>query len=348
MKTIAAVLDKINKPLQIEELIVPELKNGQVLVKIEYAGLCHSQLNEIMGLKGDDKFLPHTLGHEGSGVVEKIGPCVEKVKPGDRVVLTWIKGSGADVPGAQYRRKDGSFVNSGAISTFLTRAVVSENRLVKITDKMPLKEAALLGCAVPTGAGIIINTAKVSAGSSIAIFGLGGVGLSALLGAKFASVSVIIAVDVVDSKLEYAAALGATHTLNPLKENVVSKILSITGGRGVDFSIESAGKKEAMENAFQSVCDNAGLCVIAGNLAYGDKISINPFDLIKGKRIIGTWGGETRPDDDIPRYAEYYLSGKLNIEKLIAYTCGLSDVNKAFIDLTQGKSGRVLLSMAGE
>lgn len=218
LKTIAAVLCEINRGLQIEELDIPGLMPGQVLVNIAYSGICHSQLNEINGLKGEDKYLPHTLGHEGSGIVEATGPGVKKVKPKDKVVLTWIKGSGADVPSSAYKRKNGSVVNSGAISTFLTKAIVSENRVVKIPDILPLKEAVLLGCAIPTGAGIVINNANISTGKSVAIFGMGGIGLSVLLAAKIKGASTVIAVDISEDRLRHASLLGATHTLNPEKK----------------------------------------------------------------------------------------------------------------------------------
>lgn len=164
MKTQAAVLTKLKAPLAIWELEIPELKSGQVLVKVAYSGLCHSQLNEIKGLKGEDRFIPHTLGHEGSGTVELIGPDVTKVKQGDRVVLSWIKGKGADVSSCRY-----GVVNSGAISTFMTHAVISENRIIPIPDAMPLKEAALLGCAVPTGAGVVKNEMELQEGESFAV-----------------------------------------------------------------------------------------------------------------------------------------------------------------------------------
>lgn len=348
MKTLAAVLYETNKPLRIEELILPDLSAGQVLVKIKYTGICHSQLNEIRGLKGEDEFLPHTLGHEGAGIVEEIGPGVEKVKPGDHVVLTWIKGSGADVNTAKYKRNDGSLVNSGAISTFLTKAVISENRLVKISDKMPLMEASLLGCAIPTGAGIIINTAKVSQGESIAIFGIGGIGLSALLAAKMNDASAIIAVDVQDDKLEKAIKLGATHTINSLKQDVLARIFEITNKRGVDYAVESAGRKETMEKAFQSVRDNGGLCIIAGNLPQGEQISINPFDLIRGKKIIGTWGGETKPDKDIPVYIDLFLSGKLNLKSMISKIYTLDKINEMLDFFEKGEMGRILIDMVKE
>lgn len=348
IKTLAAILDEINRPLQIEELTIPELKAGQVRVKVAYSGICHSQLNEIKGLKGEDKFLPHTLGHEGSGIVEEIGAGVYKVKPGDHVVLTWIKGDGADVSSTLYKKNDKSIVNSGTISTFLTRAVVSENRLVKIPNEMPLREAALLGCAIPTGAGIVMNNAKISAGESVAIFGIGGIGLSALLAAKMVDASVIIVIDVFDQKLEQAIQFGATHIINAKKQDTISRIMEITNGHGVDYAIESAGRRDSMEKAFKSVCDKGGLCVIAGNLPQGEQISINPFDLIKGKRIIGTWGGETQPDKDIPMYVDFFLSGRLNLKKLISHMYDLRKINEALDVLEKGTMGRILIDMSEE
>lgn len=348
MKTLAAVLNKIGEPLTVEELTVPQPKAGQVIVDIAYSGVCRTQLNEIHGSKGEDRYLPHTLGHEGAGVVRQVGPGVEKVKAGDHVVLTWIKAAGADVASSQYRRSDGSAVNSGAVSTLMTQTIASENRLVKIAPQMPLREASLLGCAVPTGAGTIFNTAKIAAGSSVAVFGVGGIGLSAVLAAKAAKAAIIIAVDVHQHKLGQAIALGATDAVNANEQDALSAIHSITAGRGVDYAIESAGVRQSMETAFQSVCCNGGLCILAGNLPSGQRISIDPFDLIRGKRIIGTWGGETQPDRDIPRYADMYMSGRFDMQKLITHECGLSDVNRAFDDLEQGRAGRILVDMTAE
>ncbi len=345
MKTIAAVLQGINKPLIIEELVLPALQPGQVLVKIAYSGICHSQLNEIQGLKGEDKFLPHTLGHEGAGIVEAIGAGVTKVIPGDHVVLTWIKGSGLDVPCSKYSRSDGSTVNSGTISTFLAKAVISENRLVKISDEMPLREATLVGCAIPTGVGIVINTLRLQAGSSVGIFGVGGIGLSVLLGAKINGAAIIIALDINDNKLDNAIRLGATHTVNVQNRNVLSRIMEITSQKGLDYTIECAGKRESMEMAFKSVKDGGGVCVIAGNLPQKELISIEPFNLIKGKQIVGSWGGETDPDIDISMYVDLYLSGKLKIDKLIGNIYSLSDINKALEELKNGTVGRILIDM---
>jgi len=316
-----------------------------VLVKIAYSGICHSQLNEIRGLKGEDKFLPHVLGHEGSGTVEAIGPGVKKVEVGDRVVLSWIKGNGFDVPVTLYKRKDGTIVNSGAVATFMTKAVISENRLVRIPDAIPLREAALLGCAIPTGAGVVINTARLTKGSSVAIFGVGGIGLSALLAAKLKQVSVIIAVDIFEKKLDRALELGATHAINAKRKNSLTEILNITNKQGVDCAIECAGVKESMETAFQSVREKGGLCIIAGNLPCGQKIQIDPFDLIKGKCIMGTWGGQTRLDQDIPVYADWILSGKLDLKKMICRVYKLKDINRAIAYMGERSAGRVLIEL---
>lgn len=343
MKTRAAILSQINQPLQIDELIIPELKKGQVLVKIAYSGVCHSQLNEIRGLKGEDKFLPHTLGHEGSGIVMEVGPGVQKVKAGDHAVLTWIKGSGIDVPTTQYHRHDGSIVNSGAISTFMEDAVISENRLVPIPKEMPLKEAALLGCAIPTGAGIVLNTTRVKTGNSVAVFGIGGIGLSAILMAKMIGAAVIIAIDIREQKLLQALEIGATHIIDASHQDVLDAIQKITGGQGVDFSIEAAGQPETMETAFKSVRDRGGLCILAGNLPAGHQINIDPFDLIKGKRIIGTWGGETDPDRDIPNYVDHFMSDRLNLSFFTSDIYRIDKINDSFKDLASAKVNRALI-----
>jgi S-(hydroxymethyl)glutathione dehydrogenase / alcohol dehydrogenase len=345
MKTLAAVLTQTNQPLQIEELEIPALKEGQILVKVAFSGVCHSQLNEVRGLKGVDNFLPHTLGHEGSGIVQAVGPGVNKVTEGNSVILTWIKGNGFDIPSATYRRKDGSKVNSGAISTFMEYAVVSENRVIPVSKEYSLRELPLLGCAIPTGAGIVFNTAKIKKGDSVAVFGVGGVGLSAVIGARLREAKSIIAIDLFDHKLELAGSLGATETINCHDQDVTTRIKEITNSLGVDYAIEASGSCEAMELAFQSTRTGGGLCVLAGNLPAGKTISIDPLDLIKGKKIVGTWGGETQPDNDIPIYLDLYRTGKLKLAPLITQTYKLEEINQALEELRMGKLGRGLIEM---
>lgn len=344
-KTQAAVLFETGKPLRIMELAIPALKPGQVLVNVAFSGVCHSQLNEVRGHKGPDRFLPHALGHEGSGTVVAVGEGVTKVKSGDHVVLSWLKGSGADVPGTVYAGADGP-VNSGAIATFMRRTVTCENRVTVIPRSIPLDLAALLGCAIPTGAGVVFNTSGLKPGDSVAVFGVGGIGLSAVMGAASIGAAPIIAVDVLPEKLALARELGATDTLNAAECDPAVTIRTLTGGKGVRVAIECAGQVTAMESAFESVMAGGGLCVIAGNPRHGDTMRVNPYSLIGGKRLIGTWGGESRPDSDIPRYVEMFLSGRLALEKLGTAQYALDGVNQALDDLEAGRVVRAMIRMA--
>ncbi len=342
------VLYKTNGPLVVEELEIPSLQDGQVLVKILFSGVCRAQINEIKAHKGPDKYLPHTLGHEASGIVEETGPGVKKVKKGDYVVLTWIKGEGIDAPSCTYTtHKDKKKINSGAITTFNQYSVISENRIVKIPKEVPPDIAALFGCAVPTGVGIVKNELKAKKGESLAIFGIGGIGSCVLLGAVSAGVSPIIAVDINSDKLEFAKENGATHTVNPKEmdiKDVVAKIKEITNNEGVDYSVDCAGIPLMIEAAFDAIKDT-GTTIIAGNPAYGEKIRITPFDLIKGKKIFGSWGGSVKPDKDIPLFIQDYLSGKLKVDKLITKTYSLDKINDAIKSLGKGKVIRALIKM---
>ena len=346
MKTKCAIMVECNQPLQIKEVELPPLKEGQVLVKVLYSGVCHSQLNEIKGNKGEDKFLPHMLGHEGSGIVEEIGPNVTKVAKGDQVVLTWIKSEGKDVSSSEYHLENGATINSGAISTFSQFSVISENRVVKAPATLPPKPAALLGCAIPTGAGIIKNEMNLQKHHSLAIFGLGGIGLSALLYAGSIGCSTIIAIDVNPSKLLLATEWGASQVINAKAEDPVLAIKKLIPG-GVDFAMEATGVKTAMEAAYAAIKDQ-GMVVIAGNLKKGETINIDPFDLIKGKKIVGTWGGHTNVNRDIMHYAELYLQRKFKFEKLISATYNLENINQAFSDLESGKVVRAIVDCQDE
>ena len=346
-QTLAAVLYDINLPLKIMPLKIPALKPGQVLVKIAYTSICRTQLNEMQGLKGKDKFLPHTLGHEGSGVVEEIGAEVTKVSPGDRVVMSWLRGSGMEVPSCVYESEYGS-VNSGAISTFLFDAVISENRVIPIKSKTSLRTSALFGCAVPTGAGSVINIANPKPSESIAIFGLGGVGQCAAIAAKNFGVSTIIGIDKIIDRLSIAHTLGVTDTINPIREDVSRRIFEITQGEGVDYAIEATGCIDVMETAFSLVKPNGGKCIISGNPPLNQRLSLNPFDFIKGRNIIGSWGGSSDIDRDILTYEEWLASDMLPLEKLMVNEYKFKNINEALKDFDRGDVLRPLIKVHDE
>ena len=297
---------------------------------------------ETRGKRGDDPHLPHMLGHEGSATILETGPEVTRFKKDDNVILTWIKSLGANVSQTQYK-KGNQIINAGGVTTFSEYSVVSENRCVLLPEGIPLDVASLFGCAVLTGAGIVINTIKPGKNSSLAIFGLGGIGLSALMAACLYNCQTLIAVDIEQDKLNLAREFGATHLINSSNENPVERIKEITRGQGVDYSIEAAGVVKTIEQAFQSVRIAGGKCVFASHPSSNEKIMIDPFDLICGKEIIGSWGGDSKPEQDIPKFAKLYLEGKLPLEKLLTRRYSLDQINEALNDLEQRKVGRPLI-----
>lgn len=341
-KTRAAVLVETGKPLLIVDVRLPPLAAGQALVKMAYSGICHTQLNEVRGRKGPDRFLPHTLGHEGSGVVLAVGEGTQKVKVGDRVVLSWIKGSGADVPSNTYSCAEFGKINSGAISTFMETTLVCENRLSVIPAEMPLRTAALLGCALPTGGGIILNSGVSVEGKTVVVFGCGGVGACAVAVAAVMGAQTLIAVDRVQEKLDMAKTLGATHAINAAAENVSEAIARVCP-TGVDLAVEATGVKEVMELAHGVVRTGGGLCVLAGNVPHGQKINIDPFNLILGRRLSGSWGGSTDPDRDIPRYIDMIMSGRVKVDNLMA-DYSFDFINTALDDLERGRVLRPVIA----
>lgn len=332
METKAAVLRNVGGPLIFEELEIPKLGLGQVLVKVLYSGLCRSQLNEIAGRKGRE-FIPHLLGHEASGEVVNIGAGVIKVKAGDYVVASWIKGSGLNSSGVKYQSAIG-IVNAGAVATFSEYAVISENRLAKISKNIDPIMAALLGCAVPTGAGIL-DSSGINHDHKLAVFGIGGIGVSALIRAISLGIE-CIAFDIMLWKLDWARVelgIKSVHVNCFNHKNVF------------DFAIECSGSKKAMELAFNCL-KNDGTAIIAGNLEPGEKISIDPFELVKGKKLRGTWGGECFLDKDIPFYASEYLKGDFPVEKLITKIYPFDQINQGLQDLEDGKLIRGIIKIS--
>jgi S-(hydroxymethyl)glutathione dehydrogenase/alcohol dehydrogenase len=340
----AAVLVSLNKPLDIAlDVELPVLRRGQVLVKLAYSGVCHSQIMEARGRRGDDPWLPHLLGHEGSGRVIQIGEGVTKVAPGDMVILGWIKGDGIEAGGAQYQRA-GKTVNAGGVTTFNEYAVVSENRVVMLPEGVPLDVAVLFGCAIPTGAGIVLNELQPRENASFAVFGLGGIGLSALMATQLFTPKTVIAIDINEEKLALARDFGATHTINSRNEDALAEILRIVPG-GVDYSVDASGHTNVIETAFKAVRRNGGLCVFASHPEQGAQIKIDPYELICGKQIRGSWGGAVRPDRDIPRFAKLYTDGKLPLQRLISKSYSLDQINAALDDLEGGYVGRPLIKI---
>lgn len=341
--TRAAILIKTKEPLHLATLEIPELKHGQVLVRIRYSGICHTQLGEWNGQRGEDRFLPHCLGHEGSGIVEAIGEGVSKVKSGDPVILSWIRGSGCNGGPSQYGW-EGTQVNAGPITTFSQSAIVSEDRITRIPQKFSLLHAALIGCAIPTGYGAVVNVAQPRPGMSMSIFGCGGIGLCALITAKLSGCSPLIAVDTNEDKLVVARKLGADHTINPLMVDPVLAISTICP-EGLDFSIEATGIPAVMEQALVSVKVQGGIATIIGNACFGDRLSIDPRQLNQGKQLRGTWGGDVIPDRDFPRIVRLIGGGILDPSYLISKIYSLDEINSALLDLEQGRVIRPIIDM---
>jgi len=324
----AAVLHEIGKPLVIEELDVPDPQYGQVQVKVKASGLCHKQLEEITGKRGEDPYLPHLLGHEGAGIVEEVGLGVTCVKPGDHVVLGWMKGQGIDAEPPVYTA-GGRTLNAGCITTFNEYAVVSENRVTRMDERMPFAPASLLGCAVTTGLGVVKRIAQMESHKSVAVFGIGGIGLNVVQAAALCSASAIYAVDINDAKLGLASRLGATHVINAEKENPVERIWELNADKGVDYAFEAAGNLRVMEQAYE-VTGAQGLTTLIGVPPIGEKMHIDPIPLYLGRRLTGCHGGDTVKDEDIPYCVDMYLQGKLQLDELITERIALEEINDGF------------------
>lgn len=359
MNITGAVLYKENTALKIEELEMQGPSKGEVLVKLKSSGVCHSDWHMIKGDWGTDSF-PMILGHEGAGVIEEIGDDVTTLEKGDHVVLSWkqscgycemceqgfpqlcgsvitlsskpaIKGSGQTV---------GRFINLG---TFATYTVVPEIAAIRIDRDVPFPQASLLGCGVMTGVGAAINTAKVSAGSTVAVFGCGGVGLSCIQGAAICGAAQIIAVDLSDYKLEISEKFGVTHTVNASAQDPVAAIKELTGGLGVHYAFEAIGL--VPDPFVQSIqCTRShGMTIWVGHPPIGMKINFSPRDIMMEKTITSSMYGSAKPHIDFPRLLELYRVGQLKLDEMVSQSFPLEQANEAFATLSRNEVVRSVL-----
>ena len=341
----AAILVEQRKPLVIDEISLPQaLDVGQVLVKVHYSGICGSQLGEIDGAKGEDKFLPHLLGHEASATVMETGPGVKHVKAGDDVVLHWRKGLGIEGAPPAYRWR-GEKLNAGWIATFNEYAIVAENRMTAIPAGSNREIAALFGCAVTTGFGVIENNAQVRIGESVVVFGAGGVGLNIVQAANLVGAYPVIAVDLYDNRLALAKELGATHLINATNLNAREEIEKIVGINNLDHFIDNTGQPRIIEMGYQ-MTKPQGKVTLVGVPRKGNDISIYSLPLHFGKGLSGSHGGEAVPNEDIPRYHNLFTSGRIKLAELLTEKLPLDQINDAIANMRSGKtSGRCLIEM---
>lgn len=361
----------LSKPLTVEEVELDAPGAGEVLVRIVAAGLCHSDLSVINGSR--PRPMPMAIGHEAAGVVVEVGEGVDDLVPGDHVVMVFMPSCGHCVPCSEGRPalcEPGAAANgkgellTGAIrlheassgcglhhhlgcSAFADHAVVSRHSLVRIDKDVPLIHAALFGCAVLTGMGAVVNTAGVKAGQSVAVIGLGGVGLAAVLGAIASGAGEVIAIDLDEAKLALACELGATATVNARAEDCVEQVRALTGG-GVDFAFEFAGVTRALENAY-SMTRRGGVTVTAGLPPPEARLGVNIVSLVGEERTLkGSYIGTCVPVRDIPRFMGLYRRGRLPIDRLMSGTIGLDEINEGFDRLHDGSVVRLVVTFGDE
>ena len=340
----AAVLVDLNQPLVVADLEMPkELAFGQVLVKVHYSGICGAQINEIEGAKGPDKFLPHLLGHEGSATVVDIGPGVKTVRPDDPVVMHWRPSDGLQCEPPVYAW-NGRRVNAGWVTTFNDQAIVSENRLTPLPRGFDLRVAPLFGCAVTTAMGVVNRDAAVQVGQSVVVFGVGGVGVNIVQSAQMVSAYPIVALDVVESKLEWAKRFGATHAFNANEPGVADRIREVVGPAGADVVVDTTGRARVIELAYD-LTHADGKTILVGVPRKGDNISIYSLPLHFRKVLTGSHGGSAEPHVDIPRLVRLMTAGKMTLDGLVTHEFPLEDVNDAIATVRRGEAGRVLLKM---
>ena len=335
MKSHAAILVELKKPLVIDEVEIPKLKYGQVLVKVLCSGICGSQLGEIDGVKGKDNYLPHLLGHEGSGAVLELGEGVTTVKRDDRVVLHWRQGAGIQSPTPIYHCVKLGTINAGWVTTFNEYAIVSENRATVIPHDFDPEIGALMGCAVTTGLGVINNNAKVRIGESVVVWGAGGIGLNIIQGAAMVTAYPIIAIDLFNHKLDLARRIGATHIINAAETDPKKEIIKIIGKNGADVVIDNTGNIDVIQQAYE-ITNPRGRTILVGVPSKGNEAKLYTLPLHFGKILTGSHGGECIPDIDIPKYIMLYEKGKLKLDTIITHRYELNQINEAIKDMRNG------------
>jgi len=363
MKTRAAVAFEAGKPLEILEIDLEGPKAGEVLVEMKATGVCHT---DAFTLSGDDPegAFPVVLGHEGAGIVMEIGEGVTSVKVGDTVIPLYTpecrecefclnpktnlcqkiratQGAGLMPDGTTRFSHEGTdLLHYMGCSTFANHIVVPEIALAKIRDDAPLDKVCYIGCGVTTGVGAVIFDAKVEPGSTVVVFGLGGIGLNCIQGARIAGASQIIGIDINEGKVELAEKFGMTHFINPKNvENTVDAIVELTGG-GADYSFECIGNVNTMRQALECSHKGWGESWIIGVAGAGQEISTRPFQLVTGRSWKGSAFGGARGRTDVPKIVDWYMDGKINIDDLITHTMPLEDINKAFDLMHSGESIR--------
>jgi S-(hydroxymethyl)glutathione dehydrogenase/alcohol dehydrogenase len=344
--TIAAILVEQKQPLQVAKIDLPaSLEVGQVLVELAYSGICGSQIGEIEGVKGPDKWLPHLLGHEASGHVLAIGPGVKHVKPGDTVVAHWRPSLGIEAAPPQYEWQ-GRTVNAGWVTTFNRHSVISENRLTVIPFGSNLQAAALYGCAVTTGFGTIDNVAKVRLGETVVVFGAGGIGLNIVQAAALAGARTVVAVDRYDNRLALAQHCGATHTLNGATTDAFEELVNLFGNVGPDVFIDNTGAPDVIGKGYDLIAPH-GRVVLVGVPRKGANTSLHTLPLHFGKQITGTTGGEAVPQTDIPRYMGLLRARQIELANLVTEVAPLARINHLLDGMRTGRTaGRCLVDLS--
>ena len=343
MRTQAAVLQRIGGRLEVWELELPPLDTGQVLVEIKYSGVCGTQLGEIAGTRGADPWLPHCLGHEAIGQVLKIGPNVTRVQPGDEVIASWIAGSGVSTGGAKYTRND-EIVHAGPITTLQRHAIIGETRLTRRPTGVPDFVAVAMGCAAPTGVGSLTKVLKPNAADRLVILGSGGVGLFAIAAARGLGISNIVAVDPSPSRRELARTWGASMCLDldSLDDrHTLEKLVSA----GIDGCIVATGDSGSLHSGLSMVRPRGGRVVVIGNSSAETRIAVDPSIFNQGKSILGTWGGDYSPDQDLHRLTEVVTPYAGLIAEMYSTPYPLESVNEAISAMQSGAVGRALIDM---